>query len=96
MKPIRAIVDDVENTDLGYLVKVLLPTTQTLSTFINQKVQIGDVVWVTIDFERRCINQLWFPEDLVEKVPEPKDEELSKLFMPSDIIDLADDQSEEE
>lgn len=95
MEPIKAVVDDVEETGLGYHVEVLLPTTQILSTTTDKSLQIGDVVWVTIDFERKAINKLWTLDDMVEKVPEPGNAELGYIFEPVDILDLPDDPTEE-
>lgn len=96
MKPIKAVIDDIEATDLGYHVEVLLPTTQILYTTTSKKLNIGDAVWVTIDFEQKCINKLWTLEDTFEKVPGPGNAELGRIFEPVDIFDLPDDPTEEE
>lgn len=71
MKPVDAVVEDVEKRDLDYYVEVLLPTTQVMATITTKKFEVGDKVKVAINFEQGTITDIMYPEELIEEVPEP-------------------------
>ena len=80
MEPIKGFVDDVHEGVFGYRIEVLLPTTQILQATTNTPFQIGDEVWVTIDFEHGVINKVMASEELIEEVIEPNAENICEVF----------------